>query len=201
MNIYNYHPQTRQFVSVSEADPDPMDEGNWLIPAHATTAAVPVTPETHVAIFSPDTETWTLVIADSVTEATEQPPTLDAQRLALATRIYGDVDALTFLAVGNRTQEYLTAEQEAMAFALDDYQGDPPESVASAAEAFGYTLQEAADDILTQAQKWRGAQALMRRKRLWYRTRVLQADESQLMVLAGEWAQFVEEMKVLLAGV
>lgn len=42
MNIYNYDRDTGYYLGISQADPDPMNEGSWLIPAYATTVAPPV---------------------------------------------------------------------------------------------------------------------------------------------------------------
>jgi hypothetical protein len=39
--IYNYHPDHGAFVSVDEADPDPMVEGDYIIPANATAVEPP----------------------------------------------------------------------------------------------------------------------------------------------------------------
>ncbi len=36
MEIYHYHPETLELIGASTADPDPMNVGGWLIPAHAT---------------------------------------------------------------------------------------------------------------------------------------------------------------------
>lgn len=33
--IYLAHPTSREYLGQSHADPDPLDEGNWIIPAHA----------------------------------------------------------------------------------------------------------------------------------------------------------------------
>jgi len=55
MDIYNYHPDTSEYVSTEEADMDPLDNIP-MIPAHATTVAV-ITPATgFVAVF--DGTTW-----------------------------------------------------------------------------------------------------------------------------------------------
>lgn len=51
MKIYNYHPLTKEFLSEGIADADPLVEGNWLIPAHATTVPVPEIQSGHVPVF------------------------------------------------------------------------------------------------------------------------------------------------------
>lgn len=37
MEIYNYNPQTLLFTEISEADPNPLEPGQYIIPAYATT--------------------------------------------------------------------------------------------------------------------------------------------------------------------
>jgi len=41
MKIYNVHPVTSEYLGDSLADPDPLIEGSWLIPANAYTDAPP----------------------------------------------------------------------------------------------------------------------------------------------------------------
>lgn len=36
MNIYHYHPETKQLMAAGVADPSPLELGEWLVPAHAT---------------------------------------------------------------------------------------------------------------------------------------------------------------------
>lgn len=45
MKIYNYNPETGVYVGESFADQDPLVQGNWLIPAHATQVE-PLQPQT-----------------------------------------------------------------------------------------------------------------------------------------------------------
>ncbi|KAG0188260.1 hypothetical protein DFQ28_005152 [Apophysomyces sp. BC1034] len=50
--VYNYHPETGELVSCSEADPSPLEPGVFLIPALATDIAPPDTGKGQVAVFS-----------------------------------------------------------------------------------------------------------------------------------------------------
>jgi hypothetical protein len=58
MNIYHYHPVTGEFLGKDVADPDPLEEGCWLVPAHATTVEPPKFKKNEVPVF--DGEGWSV---------------------------------------------------------------------------------------------------------------------------------------------
>jgi len=41
MKIYNYHPDTYEYLGEGVADPDPLEPGNWLIPGSSVTFSPP----------------------------------------------------------------------------------------------------------------------------------------------------------------
>jgi hypothetical protein len=51
MKIYHYDFETGQYLGEGEADPSPLEEGVWLIPAHATDIVPPKTKTNEYAIF------------------------------------------------------------------------------------------------------------------------------------------------------
>lgn len=60
MDIYHYHPTTSEYLGTGNADPDPLEPGNWLVPGFATTTKPPADiPADHAAVFK--TGTWTLL--------------------------------------------------------------------------------------------------------------------------------------------
>ena len=62
MKVYNYHPETKIFTFVEDADPDPLITGRWLVPAHATTIK-PVSSirKTELLIFNEEKQVWNIV--------------------------------------------------------------------------------------------------------------------------------------------
>ena len=45
MRIYHYHPDTKQLMAADVADPNPLERGKWLVPAHATELEPPAAVE------------------------------------------------------------------------------------------------------------------------------------------------------------
>lgn len=52
MDIWNYHPTTGELIGPGVADPNPVELGEWLLPAHATPIEPPAPDEGHIAVFS-----------------------------------------------------------------------------------------------------------------------------------------------------
>ena len=57
--VYNYNPDTGEYLGPETAYESPMEPGVYLIPAHATTIAPPEADAGHVAVFADGA--WTLV--------------------------------------------------------------------------------------------------------------------------------------------
>ena len=58
MQIYHYNQNTGELTGQTNARPDPLEPGRWLIPKHATTIAPPTIGENEVAVFA--SGAWTL---------------------------------------------------------------------------------------------------------------------------------------------
>lgn len=61
MEIYNYDKITNEFLSTFEARPNPMEEGEFLIPANATAKPLPVLATNEAAVFNIGNDDWTIV--------------------------------------------------------------------------------------------------------------------------------------------
>ena len=62
MNIYNYDPVTKEFLSVEEADKSPLEPDVYLFPANSTAVTVPTELEEHkTPCFNIETKQWSIV--------------------------------------------------------------------------------------------------------------------------------------------
>ena len=61
MKVHCAHPVSREYLGPISADPDPLEDGNWLIPAHAYLDAPPSVPTGKTAQRSEDGSAWELV--------------------------------------------------------------------------------------------------------------------------------------------
>lgn len=111
MIIYNYHPQTGRFLQSSEADPSPLEEGVYLIPAHATEIQPPIVEAGEYVVFVGDT--WQ-VMKEPIPEPEPMPLPLtliefnELQRQLRATTFAAELDTLTMKAArGEATQQEL----------------------------------------------------------------------------------------------
>lgn len=200
MQIYHYDPATGVYTGTGLADPDPLDEGNWLVPAHATTRTPPPVQPGQRAVFDPALAVWTLQADVPGAPPPEPGPVpLPQQQAAAVREIDGTVDAIYAAVIGNRAQEYLAAEQAARSFAAAEFAGPVPEPVASWADASGMTSQAAAQDILAQAAAWTSARDLMRRQRLLHKRQAVQAPTAAALgVVLGNWRAFVLQLRSML---
>ena len=123
-------------------------------------------------------------------------PVPTPNRVGLMLQIDADTDAIYRAVEGDRTTEYLRAEEEAKAFKEANYTGTVPDSVASWASAKGESATWATDDILTTARGWRQAQSSIRATRLTCKERA--RVESDLAPIAAAWAGFAVAIKTAL---
>jgi hypothetical protein len=61
VKVYNYDPQSFELIDASDADPDPLTPGEYLIPANATTIAPPSARAFEAPVFDPAGKRWTFV--------------------------------------------------------------------------------------------------------------------------------------------
>lgn len=60
MDIYNYHTRTGEFLGMTKADENPLEPGEYLIPAAATKLAPGASHNDEVAVF--DRQEWRNVV-------------------------------------------------------------------------------------------------------------------------------------------
>jgi hypothetical protein len=49
--VYRYHPETKEYLGETQADSNPKEEGQWLLPAHSTEEVPPEKTEGHSLVF------------------------------------------------------------------------------------------------------------------------------------------------------
>lgn len=111
------------------------------------------------------------------------------RRAALVKSIDADVDAVYAAVIGNRSDEYNAARDQAAEFAEGGYLGAAPPSVASWAAAKGWTATQAADDILAAAASLAGLRDIIRAQRLAKKEAARAASgEAALAIVSEQWA-------------
>lgn len=128
--------------------------------------------------------------------AAEAARVLTVARAALIQQIDADTDAIYRAVEGDRTTEYLRAEEEAKAYKDAGYTGTVPDSVASWASAKGESATWATDDILATATGWRQAQSSIRAARLTCKEQARAATD--LAPVVAQWAGFLVTVKAAL---
>lgn len=107
--------------------------------------------------------------ADAIRLAAILIPTAAETKAANVKKVDADVDAIYASAIGNRATEYSEAESQAIVYKTAGYIGTVPAYVTSwlSNNTKGLTTaQQAADDIIAQANAWRGAASAIRSNRL-----------------------------------
>lgn len=61
LTIYNYGAETLEYVGSALALRDPLEEGEFILPANATTVAPPALRPLEAAVFDPNSGTWAIV--------------------------------------------------------------------------------------------------------------------------------------------
>jgi hypothetical protein len=126
-------------------------------------------------------------LAEGNTPDPADAPSAASIKAANIKKVDADVDAIYAQAVGNRSLEYTTAEEQAQAYKDAGYTGTVPAFVASWVTASGLTAMAAADNILSQAVAWRGAVSVIRAQRLMAKTNIT----NDVPTAMAQWNGFV----------
>ena len=108
-----------------------------------------------------------------------------------------DTDNLIRSVVGERANEYLVAEEEAIAYKSAGYPDtDVPSSVSSDAIANGHSNTVACDNIIVMATNWRAMQVALRAQRLLSKAQVKAVTlVSEIAPIKATWSGFLVELK------
>lgn len=120
----------------------------------------------------------------------------------LILKFESDTDALIKSVVGERVNEYLLAEKEAIAFKAGGYiDADVTPSISSDAIANGRSNTEACDLILTMAANWRAMQTALRENRLLAKANAKNATTlTELQTVQDTWDVFIALLKTQIVG-
>jgi len=124
---------------------------------------------------------------------------LEEKRKASLTQINNDDNRIYADVIGNKTTEYLDAAVEAKAYKTAGYPAGVDNDyglVKSWATAKQWTMQQAADDILTQEAAWKGAAKLIRQYRLQAKEDVKRATAlAEIATAMAIWNGFVSSIR------
>ncbi|WP_342632123.1 hypothetical protein [Marinobacter alkaliphilus] len=220
MKIYNYSPETGEFIGSETADPDPLQENEWLIPAFATSAEPPALTNHQAAVFGdgewaivPDyrgVEYWLsdrsyhtidqLGFEPPEDALFEQPPEpVQQRRLEAKTTIdqMAGRARLRFVSAGQLIEEeYREAEK-----AVQEWRtaGSPtaqvPEEISAWIDAANMTAEEAATDIEQTAVAWKQVLTQIRTIRLTGKAAIDNAaDDADFMAIAQPYIDQLDAM-------
>jgi hypothetical protein len=151
-----------------------------------------------VVCFGPATEQYQPTIGAGHTLSIEEfAPIFVPKKAELIKKVDADVDTIYAAAIGNRATEYSEAELQASAFKDAAYSGTVPSYVASwlASNTKGLTTAtQAADDIIAQANAWRGAAASIRANRLTAKKNII----DEVPTAMQQWNGFVTAIRAAL---
>ena len=61
MKVYNYNKDTKEFISITQASKNPLEQGKYLIPANATTIAIGINKDGFAQVFDEVNNAWDYV--------------------------------------------------------------------------------------------------------------------------------------------
>ncbi len=185
--MYRENPQTCRNIPVI-----PLDGYAWL-DVNVAPSFDPLTQElvsNPVATYVDDQWVADYLVVDLPPEVVSSK--LEDKRVKMLAQVDTDTDALYQQTLGNKGSEYEATEAQARAFEAADWQGIPGELVRVWAEIKGWTDQQAAEDILTGANRWRAAQVSIRAARLRAKETLRTASDSAGIDSAyATWLQFL----------
>ena len=140
--------------------------------------------------------TYPIEIIPPLTQA-EIDAKIENRKTNLILKYESDTDELIKSIVGERSNEYEIAEQEAIIFKQAGYpDNDVPASISSDAIANGYSNTIACDIILDMATNWRSVQTALRSNRLLAKANTKNAITNEELDMAEQtWDGFLAYIK------